>query len=155
MTSVSLRFLATARDGATAVEFALVVPMFFMLVFGAIEFGRVLWTKQALQQTAIAGARCMAIAQASNASQNTGSCASSGAYSSSNTNTYIENVASGWGLSLTASNISLNTSVSSGGCAGLSQVTLTSTFNSVVPQIVQLAAGGTTLTATACYPNNS
>ena len=43
----------------------------------------------------------------------------------------------------------------SGGCKGLSQVTLTSTFTSVAPSLVQLAAGGTTLTATACFPNNS
>jgi Flp pilus assembly protein TadG len=146
---------ASSCEGATAVEFALVVPMFLMLVFGAIEFGRILWTEQALQETAIAGARCLALAQSTQSSQNTGSCASSGAYSASSTKTYIENVASGWGLSLSASNISLNTSATSGGCAGLSQVTLTSTFTSAVPQIVQLAAGGTTLTATACYPNNS
>lgn len=146
---------AGANDGATAVEFALVVPMFLMLVFGAIEFGRLLWTEQALQETAMAGVRCMAIAQTSNASENTGSCASSGAYSALNTTSYIKNVASGWGLSLTSSNISLNTDVTSGGCAGLSQVTLTSTFNSVVPSLVHLNSSGLTLTASACYPNNS
>ena len=43
----------------------------------------------------------------------------------------------------------------SSACTGLSRVTITNTFTSAVPQIVQLAAGGTTLTATACYPNNS
>jgi Flp pilus assembly protein TadG len=67
------RELTSASDGTTAVEFALVAPMFLMLVFGAIEFGRILWTEQALQETAIAGARCMAIAQTTNSSQNTGS----------------------------------------------------------------------------------
>ena len=151
----ALSGLAAAVDAATAVEFAIVAPMFFMLVFGAIEFGRALWTEQALQETAIAGVRCMAIAQTSNTALNTGSCAASGAYSASNTTSYIENVASGWGLSLTSSNITLSTNVSSGGCAGLSQVTLTSTFNSVVPQLVKIATGGVTLSASACYPNNS
>ncbi len=43
---------------------------------------------------------------------------------------------------------------SCGGTAGLSQVTLTSTFNSVVPQLIELSTGGITLTASACYPNN-
>ena len=37
---------------------------------------------------------------------------------------------------------------------GFSQVTLTSTFNSVVPQLIELSTGGITLTASACYPNN-
>jgi Flp pilus assembly protein TadG len=150
-----LRHLGIAIDGATAVEFALVVLMFLMLVFGAIEIGRMLWTKQALQETAIVGARCMAIAQSSNSAQNTGSCAASGKYSSSATTTYIENVASGWGLSLSASNISLAPSATSGGCTGLSQVTLTSTFTSPVAALILLSAGGITLSESTCYPNNS
>lgn len=31
--------------GATAVEFALIAPMIFMLIFGLIEFGRLYWVK--------------------------------------------------------------------------------------------------------------
>jgi hypothetical protein len=53
------------------------------------------------------------------------------------------------------SDIALYPAGNSSACTGLSQVTLTSIFTSVVPQIVRLAAGGTTLTATACYPNNT
>ena len=37
----------------------------------------------------------------------------------------------------------------------LFQVTLTKTFTSVAPLLVHLNAGGITLTAAACYPNNS
>ena len=146
------RSLFCACGGATAVEFAFVAPMFLMLVFGAIEFGRLLWTKQALQETAIAGARCVAIAQGSNPTSSP--CASSGSYSSSTAKTYIQTVASGWGLSLPISAISPNPA-GSGGCAGLSQVTLTSTFTSVVPELVHIGTGGIALTASACYPNNS
>jgi Flp pilus assembly protein TadG len=145
--------LAAAQGGATAVEFALVLPMFLMLVFGTTEFGRLLWTKQALQETAIAGARCVAIAQGSGATSSP--CASGGSYSSSTATSYIQTVASGWGLSIPSSDISLDTSGGSGGCHGLSQVTLTSTFNSVVPKLIELSIGGVTLTASACYPNNS
>jgi Flp pilus assembly protein TadG len=141
------------ESGATAVEFALLVPMFLMLVYGAIEFGRVLWTEQALQETAFASARCMAIAQGTKPNR---SCASSGSYSSSNTTSYVQNVAAGWGLSLPSSGVSLSTSANCGGSSGgFSQVTLTSTFNSVAPKLVKLNAGGVTLTASACYPNNS
>jgi Flp pilus assembly protein TadG len=133
-----------AQDGATAVEFALVVPMFLILVFGAIEFGRILWAQEALQETAIAGARCVAIAQGSNPTNSP--CASGG------TTTYIQNLAKAWGLTLATITPSTPTT---GGCKGLSQVILTSTFNSVVPNLVQLSAGGITLTASACYPNNT
>lgn len=137
--------LARAGAGTTAVEFALVAPMFLMLVFGTIEFGRLLWTEEALQQTAIAGARCVAIAQGT--TQNS-PCASGG------TTTYIQNIAKGWGLSLAS--ITPSTSANCGGSGGgFSQVTLTSTFTSVAPKLVQLASGGITLSASACYPNNS
>lgn len=152
MTCPALRRISAAEDGATAVEFALVAPMFLMLTFGAIEFGRVLWTEQALQETAIAGARCMAIAQGTKPN---GNCVSSGTYSSTATKTYIQNIASGWGLSLPSSGIVPNNSASCGGTAGFSQVTLTSTFTSVVPKLVKLSTSGLTLTASACYPNNT
>jgi Flp pilus assembly protein TadG len=144
MRHTKLRSLGYARGGATAVEFALVVPMFLMLVFGGIEFGRLLWAKEAMQETAIAGARCVAIAQGSG--QTSSPCASGG------TNTYIQNVAKAWGLTLAS--ITPTTSTSCGGTGGFSQVTLTSTFNSVAPKLVELSSGGLTLTATACYPNN-
>jgi Flp pilus assembly protein TadG len=144
MSGRKLHSLLRARGGATAVEFALVLPMFLALVFGSIEFGRLLWAKEALQETAIAGARCVAIAQGSG--QTHSPCASGG------TTTYIQNIATGWGITLAS--IIPTTSASCGGTSGFSQVTLTSTFNSVVPKLVQLSAGGLTLTATACYPNN-
>jgi len=138
--------------GTTAVEFGLVAPIFLMFLFGSIEFGRLLWTRQALQETAIAGARCMAIAQGTTQSS---PCASSGTYSASSTQSYIQSVGSGWGLSIATSDITLNKTATCGGTSGFSQVKLSNTFTTAVPQIVLLAAGGTALSATACYPNNS
>ena len=145
-------FRPASCGGTTAVEFALVAPIFLMFVFGVVEFGRLLWTQQALQETAIAGARCMAIAQGT--TQNS-PCASGGSYSSTITTSYIQTVASGWGLTIPSSGVSLNSSATCAGTAGFSQVTLTSNFVTVVPQIVLLPAGGKSLSATACYPNNS
>lgn len=154
MSRGALPAVVRACGGATAVEFALVLPMFLMLVFGGIEFGRLLWTKEALQEAAIAGARCMAIAQGTTQDS---PCASGSSYSATSTISYIQTVASGWGVTVPTSGIALypTGSPSAGACTGLSQVTLTSTFNSVAPSLVQLAAGGTTLSATACFPNNS
>jgi len=48
---------ATPRRGAAAVEFAIVAPLFFMLVFGCIEFGRALMVQQILTNTSRVGAR--------------------------------------------------------------------------------------------------
>ncbi|MGA7260668.1 MAG: TadE family protein [Stellaceae bacterium] len=131
--------------GTTAIEFALVAPVFLMLIFGAIEYSRLLWTLNALQQVAFDGARCMAIPQSS--------CAVGGSYNSTSTTTHITQTANQWGLSLQTINLSQN--VSCGGVSGFSQVQVSSNFITPVPQIVLLTAAGTTLQATACYPNNS
>lgn len=45
------------RRGAAAVEFALVAPVFFLLVFGMIEFGRAIMVQQVLTNAAREGAR--------------------------------------------------------------------------------------------------
>jgi|GEM_PF-392218 Flp pilus assembly protein TadG len=146
------RPLLNAKRGATAVEFALVLPMFLMLVFGAIEFGRLLWTEQALQQTAAATARCVALAQGTHPS---GSCTASGAYSQTTAISYAQNIAGGWGVTVPSSGITPSTSANCGGSAGgFSQVSLSYTFTSVVPQLVHLNSAGVSLTASACYPNN-
>jgi Flp pilus assembly protein TadG len=131
--------------GTTAIEFALVAPVFLMLIFGAIEYSRLLWTLNALQQVAFDGARCMAIPQSA--------CAVGGSYDSTNTTAHITQTGSQWGLSLQSVNLSQN--VSCGGTTGFSRVQVSTNFVTPVPQIVLLAAAGTTLQATACYPNNS
>lgn len=141
-----LRAFWRARDASTAIEFALVVPAFIALIFGTIEYGRLLWTWQALQETATIGARCMAIPQ--------GACASGGSYSASSTTSFIQQTARNWGLSLPSANITLTQNASCGGTAGFAQVSLTTTFRSAVPMVVLLPAGGTSLNATACYPQN-
>ncbi len=47
--------------GAAAVEFLLVLPVLLMLLFGIIDFGRMLYTKITLTQAAEATARATAI----------------------------------------------------------------------------------------------
>ena len=49
------------RRGATAVEFALVLPLLLAMIIAVIEGNRLLWTKQAIQEAAAHTARCMAI----------------------------------------------------------------------------------------------
>ena len=47
----------TARRGAAIVEFALIAPVFFALILGIIEFGRMLMVEQILINAAREGAR--------------------------------------------------------------------------------------------------
>jgi Flp pilus assembly protein TadG len=138
--------LARSRGGNAVVDFAFVLPPMLGLTFGIIEYGRFFWAQEALEQTAIAAARCMGILNTN--------CASAGAYSASNTETYIGNVASGWGISVPTANMTLNNNASCGGTTGFSSVTLTTTFVTAVPEILPLSSSGNTLTATACFPNN-
>ncbi|HJU15428.1 MAG TPA: TadE family protein [Stellaceae bacterium] len=142
----SLRALCRAHSGNAAIEFALVFPMFLMLIFGTFDYGRLLWTWQALQETATVGARCMAIPQ--------GACASGGSYNQANTTSFIQAVAQHWGLSIPSGNITLSQNASCGGSGGFSTVSITTIFTSVVPKIVLLPGSGKSLSATACYPNS-
>jgi hypothetical protein len=45
------------RRGAVVVEFAVVAPLFFLLVFGMIEFGRMIMVQQVLTNASREGAR--------------------------------------------------------------------------------------------------
>ena len=53
------------RGGATAVEMAFLLPVFFLFVFGIIEFARVVWTQTALQFASEAAARCAVVSPSS------------------------------------------------------------------------------------------
>jgi Flp pilus assembly protein TadG len=136
-----------SRSGSAVVDFAMVAPPLLAIAFGIFEYGRLFWTQEALEQTAIAAARCMGILNSN--------CASSGTYNATSTQTYISNTASGWGISVPVGNMTLNNNTSCSGTAGFSQVKLTTTFVTAVPEILPLPSGGSTLTAIACFPNNS
>jgi len=55
------RFLRHRRRGASTVEFAVVAPVFFMLIFGMFEFGRMLMVQQVLTNGARSGSRIAVI----------------------------------------------------------------------------------------------
>ena len=140
--------LLADEAGATAVELAFILPLFLVLVFGVFEFSRLMWTREALQQTAAAGARCMAMSASS--------CQASGAYSATTTTTYVDGVGSNWGLALSASNLTLNNAATCSGITapkGFSTVAISYTFASIVPHELVALAGGESLSASACYPN--
>jgi Flp pilus assembly protein TadG len=67
-----MKRLQTSRScgfqrGAASVEFAAVLPILLMFIFGIVEFGRVLTVNQALVNSAREGARVACLPGASNA----------------------------------------------------------------------------------------
>jgi Flp pilus assembly protein TadG len=53
----SCRSYRRNRRGAAAVEFAIVAPLFFLLVFGMIEYGRMVMVQQVITNASREGAR--------------------------------------------------------------------------------------------------
>ena len=51
----------SSRQGATAVEFALVAPILFLLIFACIEFARIMMTISMIEQSAFEAARHVAV----------------------------------------------------------------------------------------------
>lgn len=140
------RFAGDTR-GVTAVELALVAPPLFLVLFAIFEFSRALWDHNALQETAMAAARCEAISQ--------GSTASTAACNGGTVTAYAQSVAQGWGMTLPASGVTVTANTSCGGVSGFSQVVLSYSFTSAVPQLVTALSGGLALSATACFPVQS
>ncbi|HEX3404901.1 MAG TPA: TadE/TadG family type IV pilus assembly protein [Acetobacteraceae bacterium] len=151
MTRRSFRALFADRRAGHAVEFGLIALPLMMLALGTIEFGRLIWTREALQMTATQGARCMGVLATS--------CSDAASTPPTNTISYIESVASGWGITLTSSNLTLTANATTGACSGLSQtvsqVSISYTFTTAVPGLLTMLSGGEALTAQACFPNQS
>jgi Flp pilus assembly protein TadG len=58
---------STRRRGASAVEFAIVAPVFFLVVLGIIEFGRMVMVQQVITNAAREGARIAVLDSATTA----------------------------------------------------------------------------------------
>ena len=58
---MKIRRFNKKQRGATVAEFAIVASVFFMMIFGIIEFGRLLYTHNALTDAARRGARYAAL----------------------------------------------------------------------------------------------
>ena len=134
-----------AVRGTAAIEFAMLAVPFLGLAVGIFEFGRMCWTLEALQESAAQGARCIGVHQ-------TG-CYSSGAYSSDGTKTYVQTVASGWGVSVPSASITPTLSTTCGTVAGFSQIQISYTFTTVVGLLIP-SLSSEPLNVTSCFPNN-
>ena len=117
-----------------------------LLLLGTIEFGRLLWTREALRETAMTAARCMGVLQAP--------CKSNGVYNAAQTTSYIENRALGWSVVVPSSGVTLSDNATCAGYGEFSQVTINYTFVTAVPALLG-SLKGVPLTVSACFPNQS
>lgn len=86
------RRLAGARDGAVAAEFAIVIPIFFLFLFGIFDFARVCWVVNTLQVVLSQGTRYVMTTPGSNSKPTAGNCAtwSGAATYQTNIQTYLQ-----------------------------------------------------------------
>lgn len=117
------------RDGATAVEFALIALPLLLLVCGIMDFGRMVWTEATLHRAVESAARC--------ASVNAALCGSTAA-----TATYAAGQATGLGIDSSAFTVTAQS------CGN--EVAATYPFAFVFSGFFPFSL---TLTASACFPS--
>jgi Flp pilus assembly protein TadG len=139
--------LARAQRATTAVEFAICALAMVLIVVGFIEFGRLTWSFEVLQEVAAEAARCMGLGASS--------CSSGGVYSSANTTGYIVTLANSRGVVINAGMVALNATATCGGATGFSQVSITYGFVTAAPVLLTSLADGFTVPASACFPNHT
>ena len=132
----SIGWLRNQRSGTTSVEFAVICPALFLVMFMILGICVLLWTKAAMQMAAVELARCSAIASTA--------C--------SDPHTYVSSRLSAWGVSGLLPTFSA--AVTSGRTCG----SPVGTFSTAT-----VSGGGSTwflasltqkmLVATACYPS--
>ncbi|HYM04783.1 MAG TPA: TadE/TadG family type IV pilus assembly protein [Stellaceae bacterium] len=120
------RRLFRDASGATAVQFAFILPMFVVVIFGIIESGRVMWLQNALSFAVEGAARCAAID-----TKNCGTAAQVKSWAASQS-----------GATFPTSTFSLSTAA----CGKL--VTANYGVNLLIPEVTPAL----TLTAQACHP---
>ncbi|WEK46771.1 MAG: pilus assembly protein [Candidatus Andeanibacterium colombiense] len=131
-----LRPLLRCKTAATAVEFAILAPIFFAMIFGIIEFSRYAWIHQTLNDVAYATARCMSVG--------------TGCTSSTLQKTYAVNRAGGFGVTIAATNVTPVTNTTCKGYAASNSVTIRANFHSPVEGLIP--AMPTQLVSIACFP---
>jgi Flp pilus assembly protein TadG len=131
--------LLADRAGATAIEFALLAPVFLLLLFGIIEVGRLVWVKQVLTEAAYSAARCAALASPCKTQSDVQSFATARGLR--------------WGLRVDASLIAYVASATCDGNAGSAQVTIR--YNFASPLSGFIAALPRDVQAHGCFPKLS
>lgn len=126
--------IARERSGAAAIEFAFAMPILLTALLGTVEFGRIMWTQNALHYAVEEAARCMTF--------NVTTCSS--------TSTIQSYAASVSGLSFGSGGTTFTptTGAACGGGVTGNKVAASYPF----PFVTSLFNYNVTLTAQACFP---
>ena len=120
------------RRGAAAVEFAIVAPVFFLLVFGMIEYGRMVMVQQIITNSAREGTRQAVLDGAT----------------TSKVKTTVINAMAGGNITITTSNVTVSPDPPSNAAFGDPvTVTVSVPFNQVSWLPSPMYLGGKTMTA--------
>ena len=97
--------------GQSLVEFALVIPLFLVMLFGIIDIGRVIWANDALSNAAREGARFASV---------TGSSLITPTSTKADIKTYTRNyaIAAGTNVTVTVCYSAVQNSSATAGCTG-------------------------------------
>lgn len=132
-----MRRLLADRRGVTAVEFALVAPVFLMFMFLIIDGARMTWTYQTLQEVATNSARCAALKLTA--------CTDSAAVK-----TYAVSRAAASGVRLGAGDVTLTAGTSCQSVAGMTKVAISTAYQGATTKLLPTAM--TTLATDSCFP---
>jgi Flp pilus assembly protein TadG len=136
----SLSRLVRDKTGASATEFALVAPAFLMFLFLILDGGRLMFTKQALNELASATARCTAI--------KANGCTTIAA---------TQNWAAARGIArsmllINAANVSVVLATNCNGQSNMATVAISMTYKKGALTLLPQSAVPSTLTSNACFP---
>ncbi|MFZ5747240.1 MAG: TadE/TadG family type IV pilus assembly protein [Pseudomonadota bacterium] len=128
--------LARHRQAATAVEFALVAPLFLGLLFGVIETGRLMWMRGTLDEVAYSTARCMTISSA---------CATLAQQRS-----YAVARAASYGVTIASTNVTATAGSDCDGNGASNKITIAQPFHSSLTRFLPFLP--TSVSVHACFP---
>jgi Flp pilus assembly protein TadG len=155
-------FAARARlwregSGVTAVEFAMLLPFFVILVFGIVQFGQVLFLQAALQHAVTAAARCASNFTTAN------SLGSGGSVPDCSTSSHVQTLATQQAFGITIASSVFTVCLNQSSCAYANtspaqSLPGTSNYNCVTAGynfaigVPFLPQQNLTITASSCYP---
>ena len=132
--------LLRSADGAAAMEFAIVAPTFLMMIFLMLDGGKMLFTKQALNDLAASAARCAALGS-------TG-CTTAGAVQS----WVVDRARQRSQLALTTSMVTITPSTSCNGQTNMAKAQINYPYAKGPLQLLPQSAVPSTLTSISCFP---
>ena len=138
---IPLKAYRRDQRGASAVEFALVIPVMMMLVLGVLHMSFVIYASVNLHNATEWTARCLAVS-ANNPATATTPCTKS-APTQAQLQSYVQARYLGPDISPFTFTVTAN------GCQGASQLTSSGTYN----MALGFASLPITVTAKACYPH--